>query len=189
MSDYSSDFAPKNLAENIKRLRSVRGLTQMTLATAAGLPRATLAFIETGSSNPTMNVLLKITAALQVSLDELLSPPRAIGKLYSTSQFPSSSKTGVTLTQLLPDHISGISIERMDLEPLSSRTGVPHKSGAREYLAVLKGEVHMAVEGEQWHLKEGDVLVFRGDQRHGYKNPLRSRSLAVSVILTGSSSL
>jgi transcriptional regulator with XRE-family HTH domain len=184
-----TNSAAKNLSENIKRLRSARGMTQSVLAKNASIPRATLAFIETGTANPTMNVLTKISSALQASLDELLSPPRAVGKLYSAAQFPSSSKNGIRLSHLLPDHISGISIERMDLEPMTHRTGVPHKIGTREYLAVLKGEVFMAVEGETWTLKEGDVLVFRGDQRHGYKNPSRSHALAISVILTGSNIL
>mgnify|MGYP003694347431 CR=1 FL=1 len=43
--------------------------------------------------------------------------------------------------------------------------------GTREYLTCEQGEIQLAVAGEQWRLTAGDVVVFRGDQRHSYRNP------------------
>jgi hypothetical protein len=33
-----------------------------------------------------------------------------------------------------------------------------------------------------WKLEKGDALVFRGDQRHTYRNPGRGVAVAVSVV-------
>ena len=74
--------------------------------------------------------------------------------------------------------------------------GVPHTPGTREYLTCERGTVELAVAGERYTLAEGDVVIFRGDQRHGYHNPgkhdrgrlLRDRVRAGHVVITTGSS-
>ena len=60
--------------------------------------------------------------------------------------------------------------------------GVPHTPGTREYLTCETGTVQLSVAGESWDLEPGDVLVFRGDQKHGYRNPGKQTSVAYSVV-------
>ena len=62
-----------HLADNIKALRETRGLSQQQMAKAAGIPRATWTHLESGAANPTLAVLVKVAAALQVRLDELVT--------------------------------------------------------------------------------------------------------------------
>jgi hypothetical protein len=38
------------------------------------------------------------------------------------------------------------------------------------------------VGGEVYSLAQGDVVMFRGDQRHAYKNPQNREVIAYSVI-------
>ena len=62
-------------------------------------------------------------------------------------------------------------------------TGVPHKTGTREYLTCERGCIELVAGGEHHRLEAGDMLVFRGDQRHSYLNPDRRRAaIAVSVV-------
>ena len=61
-------------------------------------------------------------------------------------------------------------------------TGVPHTPGTREYLTCERGAIELAAAGEVWRLEPGDVLVFRGDQKHGYRNPTGETSVAYSVV-------
>src|SRR5664279_1636989 len=68
--------APDHLAENLRGIRETRGLSQQQIAKSAGIPRATWTHLESGASNPTLAVLVKVAAALEVRLDELLAPPR-----------------------------------------------------------------------------------------------------------------
>ena len=69
-----------HLAANVKALRDARGMTQQQMARVSGLPRATWANLESGAANPTLAVLHRVAAALQVSLEELLAAPRAAQK-------------------------------------------------------------------------------------------------------------
>ena len=71
----------------------------------------------------------------------------------------------------------------MELPPGAALTGIPHTPGTREYLTCESGRIELAAAGERWQLAPGDVLVFRGDQRHGYRNPDgRSTAVAISVV-------
>ncbi len=172
-----------HLARNLKQLREAQGLTQQQCSNAAGIPRPTWANLESGAANPTLAVLVKVAAALRVSVEELISTPKAVCRLFPARVLESRERTGVTIRQLLPDTLAGLRIERMELTPRAHLKGVPHTPGTREYLTCERGKVRLVVAGEQYNLEEGDVIVFRGDQKHSYHNPSGKNAVAYSVIV------
>lgn len=174
--------AAEHLGENVRQLREGRGLTQEQMAKIAGIPRATWSNLESGSANPTLAVLTKVANALQTRLEELLSPPRTAAKLVRVTELFVRKRGSVEVRRLLPEALPGLEIERMTFPPQASMSGVPHTPGTREYLTVERGEVELSVGGEQFVLGPGDVVMFRGDQRHGYKNAGAKEAVAYSVI-------
>jgi transcriptional regulator with XRE-family HTH domain len=171
-----------NLGRNIQMLREARGHTQQQIARVAGVPRATWANLESGQANPTLAVLIKVAQALQVRLEELIEPPRRLGRLYRAASLPSRTRGTVTVRKLLPESIAGLEIERMELPPRASMAGVPHTAGTREYLTCERGQIELSAGGASFALDPGDVVVFRGDQRHGYRNLGGTTAVAYSVI-------
>lgn len=172
-----------HLAANLKQLRQQRGLTQQALSKAAGVPRATWANLESGAANPTLAVLHAAAVALQVSVEELLSPPRAAARFYPRGTLPVRQRGEATLRRLLPDGIAGMEIDRMELGSAARIAGVPHTAGTREYLTCESGALVLTVAGSQYRLGPGDVVVFAGDQKHGYANPLQRPSVGYSVVV------
>jgi transcriptional regulator with XRE-family HTH domain len=81
--------------------------------------RASIAQIETGSSNPSLEILLKLSVTLKVSIDELISPPVAEVELIRSEDIPldRKSKDGVQIRKLLPHPIPSTAIDEMNLEP------------------------------------------------------------------------
>jgi XRE family transcriptional regulator, regulator of sulfur utilization len=61
--------------------------------------------------------------------------------------------------------------------------GYPHLPGAKEYFSVLQGEVTVAVAGERFAVKKGEVLAFPGDQPHSYRNSGSSLAIGISMII------
>src|SRR5262245_57664722 len=114
----------ENIAANVKQLRLSRSFTQEQLARISGIPRATWANLESGASNPTVSVLMKVASALQVSVEELLAPPRSAARLFLSAQISVRKRGNVELRQLLPDPIPGTMIERMDFPGRAQMTGV-----------------------------------------------------------------
>ena len=171
-----------HLAVNLKRLRDERGLSQQQMAALASVPRPTWASLESGSANPTLAVLSKVAAALQVSIEELIGPPRSSTQFFPVGKRPERRRGSARVCPLLPEAIPGIDFTRMEIEAGGSLTGIPHTAGTREYLTCESGTIELAAAGEVWRLEKGDALVFRGDQRHSYRNPGRGVAVAVSVV-------
>ena len=62
----------KQFGENVRSLRSRRGLSQEGLAELSGLHRTYISGIERGVRNPTLSIILQIANALKVRPSELL---------------------------------------------------------------------------------------------------------------------
>jgi len=171
------------LGENVKKLRETRGLTQRQMAAIAGLPRATWSHLESGSANPTLSVLDRVATAFQVTLEELVATPRGDARRYPKGSLPVKLRGAAMIHKLLPDPIPGMDIDRFELPPAVRMAGVPHTPGTREYLAVEQGTIVLVASGERFELSAGDVVAFRGDQRHSYGNPGKVKAIAYSVVI------
>jgi XRE family transcriptional regulator, regulator of sulfur utilization len=171
------------LGRNVQRLREERGLTQQQASKLAGVPRTTWSNMESGEANPTLTVLERIAGAFQITLEELVAPPKHETKVYPRGSLPRKQRGAAFIDALLPDPIPGVTLERFELAPLTRITGVPHLDGTREYLALESGTMDLVTSGQTFALGPGDVAVFRGDQRHSYANTGRSTVVAYSVVL------
>lgn len=87
------------------------------------------------------------------------------------------------MRKLLPDPIPGMEMDRLELPPRARMIGVPHTPGTREYLACESGELTLVASGEAYRLAPGDVVAFRGDQRHSYVNAAAKTAIAYSVVV------
>jgi transcriptional regulator with XRE-family HTH domain len=171
------------LGRNIRQLRQARGFTQQQMAKLSGLPRATWANLESGDGNPTLAVLHAVAMAFQVSLEEIVAEPRASAKLYRRGSLPTRLRGNVEVSSLLPDKVPGMQIERLELPAGARMVGVPHTAGTREYLTCDSGELELVASGESFTIAPGDVVVFRGDQRHSYANHGRKLAVGYSVVM------
>jgi len=178
-----SDDLAARLAANVRQLRQARGLTQQQMSKISRLPRATWANLESGTANPTLAVLHGVAVALQVSLEELVAQPRADAKHYPKGTLPSRTRGNVEVSSLLPDNVPGMVMERLELPPGERLVGVPHTPGTREYLTCEIGLIELVASGDTFRVEPGDVVVFRGDQRHSYLNPARERAVGYSVVM------
>jgi transcriptional regulator with XRE-family HTH domain len=174
-----------NLAQNLRHVRGQRGLTQQQIAKLAGIPRSTVAQLETGGGNPTLAVLSRLALALRLSIEELLSTPRARCRLFKKGELPVESRGragSAAVQKLLPDPIPGMEIDRIELGPRGRMTGIPHRPGTREYLACERGRITLWTAGERFELAAGDVAAFEGDQRHSYANDGDVPAVGFSVV-------
>lgn len=177
------DGIATHLGTNLRLLRSARGLSQQKAAALAGIPRPTWATLESGSGNPTLSVLVRVAAALQVRVEELIAPPRPAGRHYPADALPSRRRGTAVVRDLLPEKLPCAELGRMALPPGATFSGVPHTEGTREYLTCESGRLELVTPGGVFALGPGDVVVFRGDQRHAYRNTGRSPAVGYSVVL------
>ena len=177
------DITATNIAKNVRQLRESRNLSQEQLARLSGIPRPTWSNLESGGANPTIAVLLRAATALQVSLEELIGSPREACKFFPADKLVTHKRGEVSIRKLLPESHPGTEFDRLELSPGARMAGVPHRSGTREYLTCEKGVIELAITGEKYRLHPGDVVVFRGDQRHSYANAEREKAVGFSVVM------
>jgi transcriptional regulator with XRE-family HTH domain len=160
-----------HLARNLVSLRHTRAITQDGLARDAGVPRSTIANLESGEGNPSLSVLVKVAHALGVPIDELLASPRAMVRRWNADEVALQSKgRGVTIRPLVPEPVPDSMMEVMEFAPGAVMGGTPHLPGTREFFTCLEGRVRLLVAGEVYALNAGDVLAFPGNLPHSYQN-------------------
>ncbi|MFZ1072914.1 MAG: helix-turn-helix transcriptional regulator [Verrucomicrobiia bacterium] len=73
---------PEAISSQVVRLlkaeREKRGISLNLLAQKAGVSRQTVAFIEQGLRNPTMNTLFRLTTALEVEPEKIIARARKL---------------------------------------------------------------------------------------------------------------
>jgi transcriptional regulator with XRE-family HTH domain len=65
-----------NVARILREEREKQGLSLNAFAAKAGLSRQTVAFIEQGERNPTLDTLLRMAEALEITLEGVLQRAR-----------------------------------------------------------------------------------------------------------------
>jgi len=72
MAPKSRQPRKRTVGERVALFREQRGLTQAALTSKAGMFRETLADIERGASQPKLETLLRLAAALRVPITRLI---------------------------------------------------------------------------------------------------------------------
>lgn len=170
----TSDDICVRTGRNLRRLRTRRGYSLDRLAKVSGVSRAMLGQIETGKSSPTLNVLAKIAAALEVSCGSLIiedDEPSTLLLTRSASKTLSSSDGKFETRALFPyEGDRTVEFYELRIAPHHTERAEAHRHGTMENLVVAQGTVEVVVGKQPYILGEGDALVFEADVPHIYRN-------------------
>src|SRR5918997_2985059 len=86
--DPEVDAFVRGVAANIRVLRRQAGLTLAELAAAAGVGKSTLAQLESGRGNPSVETLWAIAAALQIPFSRLVEEDRPALRVVRAADVP-----------------------------------------------------------------------------------------------------
>jgi transcriptional regulator with XRE-family HTH domain len=89
-----------DLGEQIKRIRTIKGLSQKEVLSISGLDKAQYSRIENSKTDPSFSTLVRIVKALGVSLPELFA---TTDELNAVNSFDKSVMEKVTLIESLQD--------------------------------------------------------------------------------------
>jgi transcriptional regulator with XRE-family HTH domain len=177
----------KAIAGNLRRLRTARGLSAAALAREAGVARATLAELEAGRGNPTVETLYGLARVLGVTFADLLvpadAPPVHVVRAGEGPQVPGAVVQARLLRQASAERVR-VEMYDMRVVPGEPRHADAHQPGVVEQLLMVSGRLRVGPETGPAELGPGDFAVFDGSVPHVYEALGGGPVVAALVILT-----
>ncbi|MFO7299463.1 MAG: XRE family transcriptional regulator [Actinomycetes bacterium] len=160
--------AASRLAEGLRRLRTARNLTQSELGRLAGVSPSAISQAEAGRRGLSLDTLLTLAQAMNVSLDDLLAyHPEPGYVLARRDRIP--ARRGVV--PLLDDPSAGLRAYLVILGPgEGGEPGTVHKGA--ELVLVGNGVVQIMLNEETPVLRGGDAVLVTQDAIRGWRNLL-----------------
>lgn len=135
-----TDDTSTRLAGNVRRLREQAGLSQKALAEQSGVPRPTIAHLESGQANPTLSVVLKVATALGITIDGLVDPGEAPILVQSPRMLPTERTSRLRRVKILShNQVREPEVERVTVKA-GGRIHVRASSTAPVVLVCERGE-------------------------------------------------
>lgn len=155
------DLDPVLIGRRIRTLREARGISLSELARRAGVGKATLSGVETGTRNPTLETLWAITAQLGVPFTQLVETPSESLKVQGTA-------VEATLLQVFEEEGVSFELYRLRVPPGITQTSPAHHEGVTEHITVFTGTLSAGPLDAQQVTGPGGYLTWRSDVPHSY---------------------
>ncbi len=152
-----SDPVTTALAEvgpRLRRLRRQRNVTLVDLSAATGISKSTLSRLESGQRKPSLELLLPISIAHQVPLDELVGAPRVGDPRIRLEPRREGDRTVVPLTR----QPGGLQAYKMVLPPGREPDLKTHEG--YEWFYVLSGRARLILADHDIAMGPGEAAEF-----------------------------
>jgi transcriptional regulator with XRE-family HTH domain len=183
----SPEEAGAELGKTIQRLRKAYNLSLGELSEQSGVAKSIISQIERNETNPTLSTVVRLSRALDTTVDEVLRGEQQ--SLFIEHQ----SKSGIPMLES-QDGLCRLAI----VGPLSlvdafqwydfhaKEKGVlessPHPPGTIEHLYIVKGDLEVTTGGETKTVSSGEALRYRADVPHRIVNIGQEPAHAVMML-------
>ena len=182
----------ERIAERVRKLRAVEGLSLEALASKSGVSRSMISLIERGESSPTAVVLEKLAAGLGVMLASLFDAPAEtapvpLGPVARRDDQPEwqDPASGYLRRNVSPPGVpQPMQIVDVHFPPgarVAFETG-PRDLRVHQQVWVLEGAIDVTLGAERHRLREGDCLAMQLDRPTMFYNPTRKSTRYAVVI-------
>ena len=176
-----------DLGKTIQRLRKAYNLSLGELSEQSGVAKSIISQIERNETNPTLSTVVRLSRALDTTVDEVLRGESQ--SLFLEHQLKSGipmleSQDGLCKLAIvgplsLVDLFQWYDFHAQEDGLLESS---PHPAGTIEHLYIVAGELEVTTGGEVKRAKPGEALRYRADVAHSVRNVGQGEAHAVMVL-------
>ena len=143
------------VAPRLKSLRARRRVTLTALANTTGISKSTLSRLENGQRRPTLELLLALSYAYRVPLDDLVDAPEVGDPRLRLKPGRVKGRTVIPLTQA-PGGVQAWKI----VIPTSKVDPERRAHEGHEWIYVLSGHMRLLLGDQDWVLGPGEIADF-----------------------------
>ena len=145
----------EQVGPRLKGLRRQRKLTLTGVSTSTGISKSTLSRLETGQRRPTLELLLALSHAYRVPLDDLVAAPEEGDPRLRLKPGRVKGRTVIPLTR----QQDGMQAWKIII-PTSNTTPEPRTHDGEEWIYVLSGNMRFVLGDQDLVLGPGEVATF-----------------------------
>lgn len=159
------------LGKTIQRLRKAYNLSLSELAEQSGVAKSIISQIERNETNPTLATIWRLSQALDVSIERVLSTNEEeafIEKIARPDTPILVSEDGKLRLAIIGwiKTVEWLQWYEVSAEPGGELDSEGHQRGSIESLSVSTGEFEVEVGGITQRAKAGETLRYRCDRQH-----------------------
>lgn len=164
------DKTDPGIGPRLRHLRLTKGYTVEALAAAAGLNKGFLSRLERGTKRPSIETVLRLSAALAVPVGQLFGEQTSddtvrVSRAAGRSRVP-ESPDAYSFELLTP---KGSLMEAFLFHVGTDPTGGGQQHDGEEMFLVLAGTVEMRTPDRTYVLEKGDCAYFPGHLTHSMR--------------------
>jgi transcriptional regulator with XRE-family HTH domain len=182
-----------NVGKKIRNLRKQKKMNAKELAQDAGISYGMLSLLESGSTQGSVETLRKIAKVLDTTLAYLFTNENNINEIITDESMIIVRKDKrkkisfpdplYTCELLVPNLQGDIEFLLVHLEAQRITNDIlPHTKGGEECNYVLKGEIVITLQANEYVLAEGDCIRFNPEIPHKIENKTDNQASYLSVI-------
>ncbi|MBO8195270.1 helix-turn-helix domain-containing protein [Streptomyces oryzae] len=151
----SVDAVIEQIAPRLRRAREKKDISLADLARATGISTSTLSRLESAQRKPSLELLLPITAALGIRLDEIVAAPVVLDPRIAQKPTKNGGRVLIPLSRQQGEpRAYKMTIPAHDEQPyLRTHTGY-------EWLYVLRGRLRVKLEDRDFVMGAGEAAEF-----------------------------
>lgn len=163
------------LGKTIQRLRKAYNLSLSELAEQSGVAKSIISQIERNETNPTLATIWRLSQALDVSIERVLSAGEEEPFIEKTTKgdtpvlFSDDGKVRLGIFGWIKT-VEWLQWYDVHAEPGGVLESDAHQRGSIESLSVMEGEFEVEVAGVISKARAGETLRYRCDRPHIVRN-------------------
>lgn len=180
MTDNGSDaqFVSQAVAKKIKAYRKRLKLSLDALSKRAGISKGMLVEVEKGEANPSIAILCKLSAALGISVADIVSvASNPTINVIAKEDIPilwSGESGGHAKLLVGTSGPNMIELWRWEMKPSEIFESPAHPEGTFELFHIEVGELNLNIDGQETKIYEGQSAIVKTDVPHSYSNQTKS---------------
>ena len=163
------------LGVRLRRLRTQRGRSLAEVAKAAGISTGFLSAIERSQMSASVGTLRRLARYYRTNILDFFDATELNTRLVRPAKRKVLEAGPGVRMELLAWGNKVMEPHLFRIQP-NAGSGESYAHEGEEFLFVLRGELKIALDHEEYHLKRGDSFYFESATPHRWKNPGRTET-------------